>query len=296
MRVTTEHQGNIKTGRKPAWLKVRAFTGGGFDHVNRLLKHHGINTVCRAANCPNRGECFNRGTATFLILGPVCTRACRFCNIPTGKPAPPDTDEPRRIASAAQEMHLKHVVVTSVTRDDLPDGGAEQFARTVRMLRRSLPQATIELLTPDFKDSPQGRRIICDASPDVFNHNVETVPRLYPLVRPGADYQRSLNLLGWMHENSNAVTKSGLMVGLGESFGELTAVFADLARSSVSILTIGQYLSPSKRHFPVARYLHPDEFVQLAGQAKKAGISTVISGPLVRSSYKADMAFLSTRA
>jgi lipoic acid synthetase len=287
----SENRGNNETKRKPAWLKVKAFTGTGYDSVNRLLKRHGLNTVCQAANCPNRGECFNRGTATFLILGPVCTRNCRFCNIQTGKPAPPDPDEPRRIAGAALEMQLKHVVITSVTRDDLPDGGAVQFAETVRLLRRCLPKATIELLTPDFSGSQKAWQTIMESSPDVFNHNVETVPLLYPLVRPGAEYQRSLRLLRWMHENSEVVTKSGLMVGMGESSEELKAVFADLARSRVSILTIGQYLAPSKQHFPVVRYLPPDEFVRLAEEAKRSGIPTVVSAPLVRSSYQADVVF-----
>ena len=188
-------------------------------------------------------------------------------------------------------MQLKHVVITSVTRDDLPDGGAVQFAETMHLLRRCLPKATIELLTPDFDGSQEAWQMILDSSPDVFNHNVETVPRLYPLVRPGADYQRSLRLLRWMHENSNVVTKSGLMVGMGESSEELKAVFADLALSQVSILTIGQYLAPSKQHFPVVRYLPPDEFVRLAEEAKRAGIPTVVSAPLVRSSYQADIVF-----
>jgi lipoic acid synthetase len=289
--VVSENRGNNETKRKPAWLRVRAFTGTGYNSVNRLLKRHGLNTVCQAANCPNRGECFNRGTATFLILGSVCTRNCRFCNIRTGKPAPLDPDEPRRVAGAAQEMQLKHVVITSVTRDDLPDGGAAQFAETVRLLRRCLPKATIELLTPDFGGQQEAWETVLESFPDVFNHNVETALRLYPLVRPGANYQRSLRLLRWMHENSDVVTKSGLMVGMGESFEELKAVFADLALSRVSILTIGQYLTPSKQHFPVVRYLPPDEFVQLAGEAKRAGIPTVVSAPLVRSSYQADVVF-----
>lgn len=287
----SENQSSNKMKRKPTWLRVKAFTGTGYESVNRLLKRHGLNTVCQAANCPNRGECFNRGTATFLILGPVCTRNCRFCNIRTGKPALPDPDEPRRVTRVALEMQLKHIVITSVTRDDLPDGGALQFAETVRLLRHCLPKATIELLTPDFNGSQKAWRTIQESSPDVFNHNVETIPRLYPLVRPGADYQRSLRLLRWMHENSDLVTKSGLMVGMGESSEELKAVFADLARSRVSILTIGQYLAPSKQHFPVVRYLPPDEFVKLAEEAKRAGISTVVSAPLVRSSYQADIVF-----
>ncbi len=289
--VVSESRSHIETKHKPAWLKVRAFTGAGYDSVNRLLKRHGLNTVCRAANCPNRGECFNRGTATFLILGPVCTRNCRFCNIQPGEPVPPDPDEPRRIARAAQDLQLRHVVITSVTRDDLPDGGAAQFVETVRQVRRCLPKATIELLTPDFGGQQRAWKTILQNPPDVFNHNVETVSRLYPLVRPSADYQRSLTLLRFLHENSDVVTKSGLMVGMGESCEELRTVFADLAVSRVSILTIGQYLSPSKQHFPTVRYLPPDEFDRLAEEARRAGIPTVVSAPLVRSSYQADIVF-----
>jgi len=284
-----KHLGDNQIKRKPAWLRVKAFTGPSYGHVSRLLKRHGLNTVCQAANCPNRGECFARGTATFLILGPVCTRNCRFCNIKSGKPEPPDKSEPRRVAEAAREMKLKHVVITSVTRDDLPDGGAAEFAETVRQHRWFLPEATVEILTPDFRGSFEAWGIIPDSPPDVFNHNIETVPRLYPLVRPSADYQRSLRLLEWMQENSKAVIKSGLMVGLGESSDELKLVFADLARNGVSILTIGQYLAPSKQHFPVAAYLHPEEFVRLGEEAQEAGIRTVVSAPLVRSSYQADI-------
>jgi len=280
---------NKQYKRKPDWLKVKAFTGSGYDHTRRLLRRYGLNTVCQAANCPNRGECFNRGIATFLILGAICTRRCRFCNIQKGNPKPPEPDEPQRVAKAAQEMKLKHIVITSVTRDDLPDGGAAYFAKTIRLIRHYLPRTTIEVLTPDFNGSQKAWRGVIESPPDVFNHNIETVPRLYPLVRPGADYQRSLRLLHWMYENSHVITKSGIMVGLGESFEELKAVFADLAKNKVSILTIGQYLAPSKRHYPVARYLHPDEFVRLAEEAKRAGIRTVVSAPLVRSSYQADI-------
>ncbi len=252
------------------------------------MKDLHLNTVCHAANCPNRGECFNRGTATFLILGPTCTRNCRFCDIAPGKPPLPDIQEPVRVAKAAKTLNLRHVVVTSVTRDDLPDGGATQFARTIEEIRKALPKATVEVLTPDFKNAPDGPRIIMDASPDIFNHNVETVPRLYAQVRPGADYQRSLQLLHRVHKESAIVTKSGLMVGLGETREELQAVFADLARHRVSILTIGQYLAPSKAHIPVVRYVHPDEFDVLKKDAQQAGIPYVASAPLVRSSYRAD--------
>ncbi len=275
--------------KKPSWLRVRAFSGSGFDHVNQLLKQHRLNTVCQAANCPNRGECFNRGTATFLILGPVCTRNCRFCDINSGQPVAVDADEPRRVAEMAKMLGLKYVVITSVTRDDLPDGGASHFAEVVRLLRELVEKVKVEILTPDFLGKPGAADTIIGSAPDVFNHNVETVPGLYSQVRPQADYQSSLALLKYIAVNSSITTKSGLMVGLGESFDELKTVFRDLANSSVSILTIGQYLAPSKNHYPVKKYVHPDEFVQLKEMAEAAGIPKVLSAPLVRSSYLADM-------
>ncbi|HUV30935.1 MAG TPA: lipoyl synthase [Acidobacteriota bacterium] len=275
-------------GRKPDWLKVRAIGGPRFGQVSALLKEYGLNTVCQAANCPNRGECFGRGTATFLILGPICTRNCRFCDVPGGTPVKPDATEPARVALAARRLGLRHVVVTSVTRDDLPDGGAGQFAGCIEELRRRLPQCTVEVLTPDFKGVPRGLDIVMSARPDVFNHNVETVERLYPEVRPAADYRRSLQLLQRARREFGAVTKSGLMVGLGETRDELTSAFVDLAEHSVTILTIGQYLSPSSDHLPVVRYVPPEEFELLGRLARDAGIPNVQSGPLVRSSYRAD--------
>ena len=277
-----------KMTRKPDWLKVSGFTGAGYRQVDRLLSGYRLNTVCQAANCPNRGECFNRGTATFLILGPLCTRNCRFCDIKSGRPEGVDSDEPARVAAAAAELKLKHVVVTSVTRDDLPDGGASHFAETVSQIRRQLPSATVEILTPDFRNAPQAIDIIVEARPNVFNHNVETAPRLYRSVRPQADYQRSLHLLRDIQVRSQIITKSGLMLGLGETTDELLEVFNDLANVNVSILTIGQYLAPSKNHHPVVRYVPPDEFTRLGAEALKAGIKKVLSAPLVRSSYKAD--------
>ena len=278
-----------KLTRKPSWLKVKAFTGSGYDHVNHLLSRHHLNTVCQAANCPNRGECFNRGTAPFLILGPLCTRNCRFCNILTGRPTEVDPEEPVRVAEMSAELKLKHVVITSVTRDDLPDGGAEQFAAVVREIRRLLPDTTVELLTPDFKDAPGAADVVIESAPDVFNHNIETVPRLYADVRPGADYHRSLNLLEYVHIHGKGLTKSGLMLGLGETREELRTVFDDLAAHHVSILTIGQYLAPSAEHYPVQRYVPPEEFETIGHEAEQAGIRLVISAPLVRSSYKADV-------
>jgi lipoic acid synthetase len=277
-----------KSSRKPPWLKVTGFGGTAFNEVSGLLKRYGLNTVCQAANCPNRGECFSRGTATFLILGPLCTRNCRFCDVRTGQPRPPDPDEPSRVAQAALSLKLKHVVITSVTRDDLPDGGAGQFAETIRCIRELLPKSRIEVLTPDFRGAADGLRIVMEARPDIFNHNLETVPRLYPSVRPGADYERSLNLLNDARERFGAVTKSGLMVGLGETTDELEQVFADLAQIHVPMLTIGQYLAPSKEHLAVERYLPPEEFEHLRDLAVAAGIPKVFSAPLVRSSYLAD--------
>ncbi len=276
------------TGRKPEWLRVKAFSGNKYDEVSQLLRKYHLNTVCQAANCPNRGECFNRGTATFLILGPLCTRNCRFCDVPSGVPNAVDPQEPSRVASLSAELHLKHVVITSVTRDDLPDGGAGQFAEVVRELKEKIPAVTVEVLTPDFRDKDGAADIVIDAAPDIFNHNLETVSRLYRTVRPGADYRRSLDLLDYVRCHSNIITKSGIMVGLGETDDELVHLFADLSHTGVSILTIGQYLAPSKDHLPVERYLHPDEFDRLKELALAAGITNVFSAPLVRSSYKAD--------
>ncbi len=280
---------NPNSPRKPEWLKVKAFSGESYARVTALLRGLGLQTVCQEANCPNRGECFNRGTAVFLIMGPRCTRNCSFCDVASGPPAPLDSTEPVRVAEASERLQLKHVVVTSVTRDDLADGGAEHFAATIRELRLRLPNATIEVLTPDFRGSESSLRTVLAERPDIFNHNVETVPRLYSGVRPGADYRRSLDLLCRAHEIGPSITKSGIMVGLGETADELKTQFTDLAGAGVSILTIGQYLAPSKDHHPVIRYLHPDEFVDLEKEARTAGIATVVSGPLVRSSYLADL-------
>ena len=274
--------------RKPPWLRVSGFSGQGFEEVTRILKSHGLNTVCQEANCPNRGECFNRGTATFLIMGPTCTRNCRFCDIRPGEPKPLDPEEPARLAEVASLLKLRHVVVTSVTRDDLPDGGVRQFAETVRRLRERLPEATVEILTPDFRGVEDAVAVLVDSRPDVFNHNIETVPRLYPAVRPGADYRRSLDLLRAVADRSDILTKSGVMLGMGETLEELEGVFEDLARCRVSLLTIGQYLAPSRQHFPVVRYLTPAEFADIGRIARRSGIAQVMSGPLVRSSYRAD--------
>ncbi len=282
-RVPTE---SVK--RKPSWLKVKSFGGTEFNRVSGLLKDLHLNTVCQEANCPNRGECFNRGTAVFLLMGPTCTRNCRFCNVQSGKPSPLDSEEPKRVAEASRRMNLRHVVITSVTRDDLVDGGAGHFAAAVQEVRGALPKATIEVLTPDFGGSAESLRTVMSARPDVFNHNVETVPRLYRQVRPAADYHRSLDLLSSAAKYDQAMIKSGLMVGLGETAAELEQVFRDLAESHVSLLTIGQYLSPSPEHLPIDRFIPPEEFDEYRFLAESAGIPSVFSGPLVRSSYLAD--------
>jgi lipoic acid synthetase len=277
--------------RKPSWLTVKGFGGQEFNRVNALVNSLGLKTVCHEANCPNRGECFGRGTAVFLILGPNCTRNCGFCNVTTGRPMAVEVNEPKRVAQASRELGLRHVVVTSVTRDDLPDGGAHHFARTIEEIRAALPTATIEVLVPDFQGNTDALDAVLAAKPDVFNHNVETVPRLYPQVRPQADYEQSLRVLALAAQRSSSRIKSGLMVGLGETTDELKSTFEDLANSRVSLLTIGQYLSPSREHISVERYVSPDEFAVLQREAEKAGIEAVFSGPLVRSSYLAD-AFL----
>lgn len=277
-----------KRQRRPEWLRARLPAGDNYLELKRLLRSAGLNTVCEEANCPNIGECFNQRTATFLILGRVCTRGCRFCNVTKGETLPVDTDEPERVAIAAREMGLRHVVVTSVTRDDLPDGGAEIYARTIAAIRRHNPGTTVEVLIPDFKGSVDALNLVIKERPDVLNHNIETVPRLYKLVRPGAVYERSLTLL----ERSKVVapdmiTKSGLMVGLGEEYKEIPDVMRDIRDAGCDVLTIGQYLSPSRRHFPVHRFYHPDEFSELKAIGKGLGFIYVEAGPLVRSSYHA---------
>ncbi len=274
--------------RRPQWLKVSPFSGDRYQQIRSRLRDLTLHTVCEEANCPNRGECFNSGTATFLLMGPICSRNCRFCNITGGRPGPVDPGEPKNVALVAAELHLDHVVVTSVTRDDLPDEGAGQFRQTVIEIREALPKASIEILTPDFHARPELLDLVLNSRPTVFNHNVETVPRLYPTVRPKADYRRSLEVLEFAARNYDTIrVKSGVMVGLGESVDELGTVFSDLAEIGVEILTIGQYLAPSKKHHPIIRYYTPDEFAELKALAEGRGIPVVVSAPLVRSSYKA---------
>ncbi|MEA3366686.1 MAG: lipoyl synthase [Planctomycetota bacterium] len=285
----------------PPWLRKRVPSGGQAGRVRALLAELGLETVCGSAHCPNLPECFARGTATFMILGRACTRSCRFCAVPTGPSGPPRQDEPEAVAEAAARMGLGHVVVTSVTRDDLPDGGSAHFARTIRALRRRLPTAAVEVLVPDFQGRADDIRTVCDAGPDVFNHNVETVPRLYPAVRPEADYRRSLDVLAAARRLADGrdrprQTKSGLMVGLGETPEEVRAALRDLRDVGCGIVTIGQYLAPSKRHVPAARFVEPAEFEDWEVEARRMGFAAVAAGPFVRSSYRAEEVFAQAAA
>ena len=275
-------------GAKPPWLRVRAPGGPGYLRLARLTRELGLNTVCREASCPNIGECWQRGTATFMILGSVCTRSCGYCNVVHGAPGAVDPGEPARLAEAVAALGLDYVVVTSVDRDDLPDGGASVFAASIRAIRRRAPACRVEVLVPDFSGRTRDLERVLDAGPDVLNHNLETVERLYRRARPGGRYGRALGLLDHARRRRpDTPTKSGLMVGLGESRAELLTALADLRRAGCGIVTIGQYLRPSAAHLPVARYYHPDEFEVLRDHARRLGFGHVESGPLVRSSYHA---------
>lgn len=274
--------------RHPDWIKVRMPGGPGYTQTNAIVSALKLNTVCQEAQCPNIGECWGHGTATFMLMGDVCTRNCRFCAVSHGRMVELDPDEPRRVADAALKMGLSHVVVTSVNRDDLPDGGASHFAETVYAIKRLQPDCTIEVLTPDFHGNEEAVSIVAQSPIDIFNHNTESVPRLYKRVRPGAKYERSLRVLEKVKEvQSNLKTKTGLMLGLGETYAELLTVFGDLRAVDCNILTLGQYLQPSKKQLPVERYVHPDEFETLREEALGLGFRHVESGPLVRSSYHA---------
>lgn len=274
---------------KPPWLRVRAPTGPGYEATRGLMRQQRLTTVCEEADCPNIGECWDRGHSTVMIMGEICTRGCSFCNVSTGKPKALDPYEPLRVAQTVAGLALRHVVVTSVDRDDLDDGGAEHIARTIRAIRKRSPTTTIEVLTPDFLNcSDDALRQVVAARPDVFNHNIETVPRLYPSVRPGARYFRSLYVLCRIKQFSPEIfTKSGLMVGMGEGRGEVLQVMDDLRVAQVDFLTIGQYLQPTPRHHPIDRYLSPDEFASLGQAATAKGFSMVSATPLTRSSYHA---------
>ena len=278
----------MKTNRRPEWLRVRLPAGEGYLEIKKLLRSARLHTVCEEAHCPNIGECFNQRTATFLILGDVCTRGCRFCNVTKGVTQPIDPGEPERVALAAQQMGLRHVVVTSVTRDDISDGGAEQYANTISSIRSYSPESTIEVLIPDFSGNSDALSVVIRAMPDIINHNMETVPRLYRVVRPGAMYERSLMLLKQVKKSyPDIITKSGLMVGLGEEFEEIIDVMKDLIAAGCEVLTIGQYLSPGRQHLPVQRFYHPHEFDAFKIRGREMGFTHIEAGPLVRSSYHA---------
>ena len=273
---------------RPAWIRARAPQGPGYERLRGLMRGLELHTVCEEAHCPNLGECWSRGTATFMILGDVCTRACGFCAVRTGLPErPPEEDEPRRVADAVSRMGLRHAVITSVNRDDQADGGAGIFAATIREIRARVSDCAVEVLIPDFKGSASALRIVLDARPDVLNHNTETVPRLYRKVRPGASFSRSLELLRRAKE-AGLLTKSGIMVGLGESGVEIEETIAAIRGAGTDVLTVGQYLRPSPQHLEVKRYYTPEEFEQLRELALGMGYAHVESGPLVRSSYHAE--------
>jgi lipoic acid synthetase len=276
-------------GRLPEWIRVRVREGEDYKELKQLVRDQRLHTVCEEARCPNIFDCWNRRTATFMILGDTCTRACRFCAVTSGRPLELDLGEPLRVADSVAQLGLRHAVITSVDRDDLRDGGAGIFARTIRAIRRRSPGTTIEVLTPDFQGDREAIRTVVEAGPDIFNHNTETVPRLYARIRPRAVYANSLGLLAYVKELApRMVAKSGVMVGLGETTDELLAVFRDMRAHDIDVLTVGQYLRPSAKHAPVERYYRPEEFVELKTAALAMGFGHVESGALVRSSYHAD--------
>ena len=279
---------NIRV-KKPDWLKVRFPTGKNYLRLKKTMRQLNLHTVCEEAKCPNVAECWGQGTATFMILGDICTRSCGFCAVKTGLPQQLDLDEPRRIADAVEAMDLKHAVITSVNRDELPDGGASVFARTIEAVRERMPQTSIEVLIPDFKGSHASLQRILAANPEILNHNIETIPRLYKQVRPGASYQQSVELLRRSKlEAPKVLSKTGIMLGLGEGLDEVIDVMQTLVnQASVDILTLGQYLQPTVNHLPVRRFVHPDEFKTLASRGLELGFRHVEAGPLVRSSYHA---------
>ena len=276
---------------KPQWLRVRVRSNPEIERTKEILRNRSLASVCEEASCPNLPECFSRGTATFMIMGEICTRRCPFCDVAHGKPKPLDDNEPRNLASAIEEMKLTYVVITSVDRDDLKDSGASHFSRCIEEVKMSNPQIIVEVLVPDFRGRKEiALRILSRTPPDVFNHNLETIPRLYKKVRPGADYAWSLSLLKSFRQlNPNIPTKSGLMLGLGEHLSEVRSVMRDLRENNVDMVTLGQYLQPSKQHLKVERFVSPEEFEDLADFGRSLGFKSVASGPLVRSSYHADL-------
>lgn len=285
------------SGRLPGWLKRPLPEGPGYHETRQLLAELRLQTVCQHARCPNRAECYSQKTATFLLLGPVCTRACRFCSVPKGQVLPPDLAEPGRVAAAARRLGLRHVVLTMVTRDDLPDGGADHLVRTIKAIRTELPGATVEVLISDLAGNWEALDHLLAARPDVLNHNCETVPRLYPVVRsPKADYRRSLEVFRRAHRSRPEMPlKTGLMLGLGETTQEVLDTLADLRQAGCTLLTLGQYLQPGPEQVPVARYLPPEEFAELGRLAQRLGFHQVASGPFVRSSYHAHQMLLACR-
>ena len=276
--------------RLPEYLKRPIIDTEKTKTVRRILKTKCLNTVCEGARCPNKSECYSRNTATFLIMGNVCTRNCRYCNIGTARPEPLDLDEPKHVAEAVKELGLKYAVITSVTRDDLPDGGAEHFKNCVDEIR-NICDAKIEILTPDFRGKKEALDLIIQANPEVFNHNIETVKSLFKIARPQGNYEHSIQVLKYIKENSNIITKSGLMVGLGEEINEIEETLVDLKNAGVDIVTIGQYIQPSKAHLPIAKYYTLEEFEELRKLAQKVGITNYQIDPLVRSSYKASISW-----
>ncbi len=273
--------------RRPEWLKARIPGGNGFVHLEGIIRTHNLHTVCEEARCPNLGECWNLGTATFMILGDICTRSCGFCAVKTGRPAAElDWDEPRRVVEAVEMMNIKHAVITSVNRDERKDGGAPIFAETIKLIHQRVPGCKVEVLIPDFKGSEEALDIVLAAKPDILNHNVETVPRLYRSIRPQANYQQSLEVLD-RAKQKGFITKTGLMLGIGEKTEEVVEVMKDVREVKCDILTLGQYLQPTKEHVPIDRYVHPDEFKMLKMEGLRLGFKHVESGPLVRSSYHA---------
>ena len=274
-------------GKRPDWLKVKLPSGDNYSDVKTLMRKQKLHTVCEEAKCPNIAECWNHRTATFMILGDTCTRSCGFCDVKLGIPNKLDLDEPKRVAESVEELNLRHVVITSVNRDELEDGGASIFTETIRLIRASMPETTIEILIPDFKGSEDSFEIIMQNPPDILNHNLETVPRLYSVVRPQAKYLRSLKLINWFKQKG-LKTKSGIMVGIGETTDEIILLLQDLVSAGCDILTIGQYLQPTKVHLPVNRFVTPDEFNFYKVEGLKMGFKIVESSPLVRSSYHAD--------
>ncbi len=288
---------NSELLRKPEWIRVKAPAGKGYLETRKIVHDKGLFTVCEEAACPNMGECWDKKHATLMIMGDTCTRACAFCNVRTGRPAPLDPDEPKNVAQAVMEMGLKHVVITSVDRDDLDDGGAGHFAQTVREIRAATPDTSIEILTPDFLRKGKASEIVIDARPDVFNHNLETVPRLYLSIRPGARYFHSLRLLQSVKERDpKQFTKSGLMVGLGETREEVMQVMDDMRSANVDFLTIGQYLQPTRKHAPIDRFVTPEEFKNYETLARAKGFLMVSSSPLTRSSHHAGEDFAELQA